>query len=109
MVGFSYPTDDGGLREDPNHIKNNTWTGVVLSCAATPSTVPVGQIDPRTGQVVQAIYLIQDKFSNFSNGHMEVKASNIYTATPQTGTQVVNHEKLIMMQSSSPGLYNNLN
>lgn len=84
LLGFAYPspaapgtTAAAASAADLNHVRDNTWTGVVLGCAAMPTSVPVGQVDPRTGEVVQAVYQVQNRYGHFSDGHIEVKASNV--------------------------------
>lgn len=55
-----------------DHVRDNTWRGVVVGCSAPPNHIPVGEIDPRTGQKVQWVYQVRS-----AGGTREVKATNV--------------------------------
>lgn len=81
LLGFAYPppTTQGDIPTPTgqNHVRDNVWKGIVLGCASMPTSTPVGQVDPVSGAVVQAVYQVQDPYAHFNNGYVEVKASNV--------------------------------
>ena len=72
--------------QDQNWVADNMWNGVISgarghssACSTLPSGLPVGSVDPLTGEEVQATYQMQNYNPRFVNGHREVKSTNVST------------------------------
>ena len=124
LIGHAFPSslrDPTSMRDVDNQRENwregNEWSGILGGCGTVPTDVPIGAIDPRTGLVNQATYLVQDFSPRAVQGTIEVKRSHLvphpgreqaYQGLLQCGANLYNRARFGAPLAIPSDLYNQI-